>query len=307
MLFDYLFLTAIGLDWLILGLVIFGNKALAAPLPENRKNFFTKSLFNILLFLLFFLCLLKILFLFSIGFQLKGAVVPENIGNSILYFIAFQLFFSFIFFVLALLLYVKDGFDDDFRPIWVRRIAHSLIFSLLVDFILGLGLYLWMLFSILPANFKYVNLPLGYRPLTVASYWLALGLILAVVTYFIFYLAVRHNRSSTTVTGMSLSYLLVLFFAGLLIRSYSVLIAPDARFLFNNFTLFTVILLWAMVLFFGLSGIVLIITFFRWRSYLKNDFYFRYMLIRLGSFHAVSVVGFSLITLVPIVFFAWYK
>ncbi len=307
MLFDYLFLTALGLDWLILGLVVFGSKPLYSSLPENGKNRFGKSIFFSLLFLLLLLSFLKILFLFLIGFQLKHSLVSVAVSISILLFVFFQLVFAFIFLVLSMMFYAKDGFIDDFRNAWIKRISIFLTGALFADFFLGLIFYVNMLMRLMPGNLRYHDLTLLYHPLAPKHYWLALGLVLALVTYFIFFRAVKHRHSSTTVWGMGISYLVVLGMSGLLIQAYLNKIIPDARFVINDFTLYATLLLGTAVLFSGISGIFLIVLFFRRRSYLKNDFYFRYILIRLAGFHAVSVFGFSLITLVPAIFFTWYQ
>ena len=307
MLFDYLFLTAIGLDWLILGLVVFGGKALSSPLSESGKNFFRNSLFTIVLLFLLFIFIIKIFLVIVVGLPLKNFIASDMVSTSFFLFVFFQLLFAFVFLIFGMLLFVKNGFKDDFQPVWSKHIFSALVFSLLVDFFTGLALYFRLLEQVFPAGLKHGHLSLAYQPFSTTHYWLALGLILSLIVYFIFYLAVKYRNSANTVTGMTLSYWIVLMFAGLLVYYYHSLIAPDARFLMNNFALYLAMVIWATVLGLGIGSLFLMILFFRKRKLLKNDFYFRYILMRLGGFHAVAVVGFSIITLIPIVFFTLYR
>ena len=307
MLFDYLFLTAIGLDWLILGLVIFAGKALLTPFPDTGKNLFKKSFFSIVLFFLVLLFLVKVSLVTAIGWPLKNFIASVALANSLLIFVLLQLLFAFVFLVLGMLLFGKSGFTEEFQPIWTKRISLVLIITLFVDFFTGLGLYLWVIKSLFQTDLVEGSLAVAYQPLSASHYWLALGLILALVVYFIFYLALKHRNSAATVTGMSLAYLIVLLFVGLLGYYSRTFIAPDARFPVNNFALYLTTVLWLTILFLGLGSLLSIILFFRKRKFLKNEFYFRYILIRLGGFHAVNVVGISIISLLPIVFFTLYR
>ena len=307
MLFDYLFLTAIGLDWLILGLVVFGSKALLNPLPETGKNIFRKSFTGIVLVFLLFLFIVKISFVILIGLPLKNLIAPAPFSRFVLFFALIQLLFAFTLLILSMLILVKSGLNDEFQPVWSKRISYGLIVSLFADFLLVVSFYFWFIKSLFQTDLIAGSLALVYQPIAATHYWLALGLILALIVYFIFYLALKHRNSATTITGMSLSYLIILLFAGLLAYYCRSLIAPNARYLINGFSLYLVFILWISILFLGIASLLLILIIYRKRKFLKNEFYFRYILIRLGGFHAVNVVGLSVISLVPIVFFTLYR
>ncbi len=307
MLVDYLFLVAIGLDWLILALVLFGGKAFLSPSNESRKNFFKKSAFKILLSLLVLVFVIKILVIFIFGYSFKQLIVPESGSASFLIFILIQLLFAFFFLILGLHLFVKDGFKDEYSALWTKRISLLLVLTLFADFLVSLGSYLYLLITILPGDLKVGNLAVAYRALSANQYWLALGLILSLIVYFIFYLALKHQDSATTVTGMTISYLVMLLFSAFMIYSYYPLIAPDSRYLINDFILYLAIVLWFIILGVGVSSLLIIVMMYRKRKYLKNDFYFRYLLIRLSSFNAVAVVGFSVITFIPTLFFIFHR
>ncbi len=307
MLFDYLFFIASIFNWLLLGLVIWGGKAIFSLNTDHEKKLLKKSLSNIVLFLVLLIILLKVVTLIRSGISLNHFIVSYPVSLSFFVFILYQLFAVFVLLFFAMLLSVRFGFKSEVQNYWVAKIMRYFILFLFFDFFIGLLTYQWFIFRLLSENIKEGTLVITSPSLSVKQLWLAVGLGLSLIVYFIFYITSRHRKSTVTVTGISVSYLIVLLFSFLLLNNQLPIWAPDIRFILNDSLLYLAVIGGISVLFLGIGSMLFLLLIYKKRNTLKNKFYFDYLSMHVGSFHAVCVAGLSLITFVPTLFLLWYR
>jgi len=305
LLFDYIFLAIMVLDWLILALLVFGRKTLVDLPADQKKTFLQNFTLKSLSSTVFLIFLLKIILIVFFAQTLNGKMVLFPLSLQIVIFVGWQLIFAFAFLFLALMLVFRESFSDSYQKAWSKKIFTGLFFLTVWDLIGEVTLYLLTLTRLMVAPLNSARLTVALTPVH-GMYWLSGGLLLALILYFIFYFRIRQKVGLPAVRGFSIAYFLVLSIIILIFRICHPLIFPSIAHILNDFYLYLALIIWLSILLSGLGIYGLMMMFYRNRNRLKSRFYFQYLVYHLTSLHAYSLLGLTVITAIPIVFFIYY-
>lgn len=306
MLFDYIFLTFIGLDWFILTFLIFGEKALIHSTAPQGKQSARSWLFKTVIVSLILIFIVKIALAVAVIYPLQHKIVSSGQSWSLLVFVGWQFLFAFIVVFFSVLLFIKDGFEESYVHIWLKKTMVILAFTLIVDFLGSSISYFFLLRKLLAIQIENGVLPLNLFEINPNNYWFVLGLILSAVVYSIFYFSLKHKINKYVFKGFTFSYLIVLCFSFLVVGLYDPLLAPGIGYLWNDFYFYLTVLIWAALIITGIGCLGFLWLLSANRKHLINQFYYQYLLIHISHVHAISVLGVTGITLVPVLFFLYY-
>lgn len=304
--FDYFFLSGIALDWLILALVIFARKfILPSSFSGKKKRLFLWGyrLFFIFLILAF---LVKIAFSVTLVLPTHQKILSSQQALFLFGYLTWQVLSAVLFLFFGAVLLLKDGFEEAYEAIWLKKSFSLMIAFLLLDLLLGAAGYFLLLRNLLEHEIQNGSLPVFVASGDKSVYWMLLGLILSSIVYFIFYASLKQKIKKQVVAGFSIAYVLVLGFSMATLMGYRAAILPQLRYLWNHYLLALTFLGWIIILLTGISCLVLMEILVSKRNKFKNALFYQYLFLRLSNLQALSVFGMIITAFVPVIFFLYY-
>ncbi len=304
--FDYFFLSGIALDWLILALVIFARKfILPSSFSGKKKRLFlwVYRLFFIFLILAF---LVKIVFSVTLVLPTHQKILSSQQALFLFGYLTWQVLSAVLFLFFGAVLLLKDGFEEAYEAIWLKKSFSLMIVFLLLDLLLDAAGYFLLLRNLLEHEIQNGSLRVFVASGDKSVYWMLLGLILSSIVYFIFYASLKQKIKKQVVAGFSIAYVLVLGFSMATLMGYRAAILPQLKYLWNHYLLALTFLGWIIILLTGISCLVLMEILVSKRNKFKNALFYQYLFLRLSNLQALSVFGMIITAFVPVIFFLYY-
>ncbi len=304
--FDYFFLSGIALDWLILALVIFARKFILPSSGSGKKNRLFLWVYRLFFVLLILAFLVKSAFSVMLVLPAHQKILSSQQALFLFVYLTWQILSAVLFLFFGALLLLKDGFEETYQPIWVKKTFTQMIAFLLLDLLLSAAGYFSLLRNLLEHEIRNGSLRVFLASGDKSVYWMLLGLILSSIVYFIFYASLKQKIKKQVVTGFLITYVLVLGFSVAILMGYRAAILPRLIYLWNHHLLALTFLGWTIILLTGMSCLLLMEILVSKRDKFKNALFYQYLFLRLSNLQALSVFGMIITALVPVIFFLYY-
>ncbi len=299
MLFDYLFIVSLLLEWTtILFLFLVRNQLWNSKHRANLASNLSSTLFSLVI-------LFKILHvsLFIFNFDQKGLEANLLLPTTI--YVLWQLILSALFFYLLMKFSFRHHFQERFAIALSKRTFAELVFISVWDLTGSLLIYLMLTSKFWLNQFHPVSISVPFNKPILQFPLLVMGVALLTVSFFSFF-KLKKEVTRFSFLFYSSSYLALIFFSFFTFYQYRKLIFPGLESFFNQYYLFLAVLFWLIIFLVSVIVFGLMVQLHKNKKFLKSGFQFRFLFYNLSRLHLLSETGMTLFALLIVFFFIYF-